>query len=102
MHLASGVTKAALTGFFTLGLVGYIAPGEFSYRSKVTAEVLGYDGRARPFSAESQEVTVKYDVNGGSAAAAKAMGAARRQADTESLNNIAAQLAQSGIFQGKP
>lgn len=100
-HSGSRAAKGFLTGFFTLGLVGYIAPGEYSYQSKVIAEVTGCDGKTRTFTAESQEVTAKYDLNDANAGR-QAGSTVRQQANTESLNKIATQLVQSDIFQEKP
>jgi hypothetical protein len=100
-HVGSAAAKGFVTGFFTLGLAGYIAPGIYSYRSQVTAEVIGCDGRSRTFSVESQEITVKYDLNDRTAPK-RAGSTARRQADSESLNKIATQLVQSDVFRGKP
>lgn len=90
LHLGSAFTKGFLTGFFTLGLVGYIAPGVYSYQSKVSVDLLGGKGT---YSAESQEVTVKYDMNDKNAGG-KAGSTARRQADNESLQKIVSQIAK--------
>ncbi|MGP8154154.1 MAG: hypothetical protein ACLQBQ_08440 [Smithella sp.] len=91
LHLGSAITKGFLTGFFTIGLV----PGVYSYQSKVSVDLLGGKGT---YSAESQEVTVKYDINDKNAGG-KAGSTARRQADNESLQKIVNKIANQGFFQ---
>jgi hypothetical protein len=100
-HMGSAVTKAFVTGFLTLGTVGYILPGVYSYQSTVTAEIVGCDGKTRSFSADSRKVDVKYDMNN-RAALPQAAVTARMQSYIESMTNLVTQLVQSGIFQGKP
>jgi hypothetical protein len=93
-HAASAFGKGFVTGFLTLGIVGYIAPGEYTYQSKVSVDVSGQKGT---YSAESQDVTVKYDLND-RRASPKAVMTAIRQADDESLQKIGGQMAQQGFF----
>jgi hypothetical protein len=97
IHAGSSAAKAFATGFFTLGLVGHIAPGVYSYRSMVRLEASS-GGKTAVYSAESQELTVKYNQNVANAGA-QAASTARRQADDESLQQIARLLVQEGFFQ---
>jgi len=93
-HAAAAFGKGFVTGFLTLGLLGYIAPGEYSYQSKVSADVSGQKGT---YSAESQEVTVKYDLNDPKAGT-NAVITAIRQSDDDSLRKIVSQMVQQGFF----
>lgn len=90
-HVASAFTKGFVTGLFTFGLLGNVFPGVYTYQSRVSVEVSGKDGKKATYSAQSPEVTVKFDFNDQNAIA-NASSTARQQADDESLRTIAGQI----------
>lgn len=96
-HLAEAATKGFLTGFFTLGLVGHIAPGKFSYAASNSVSITRSDGARRSFSAASATIEGKYDLNE-PGAGTRAIVTAQREADRQCFGQIANDLASSGFL----
>lgn len=61
-HMASQAAKGCVTGFFTLGLFGYVLPGEYEYKTTMTVTARYPTEPAREFVAEAHG-TAEPDLN---------------------------------------
>ena len=83
-------------------MVGHIFPGRITVIARTSVCVTRSNGASRTFSATSDKVERKYDINrsleSGGAVGTQAMVAAHREADRQSFFKIASDMANCGFL----